>query len=148
MRFPISRRGAELAGTVAEGSASALLFSAAIWFPPFGLLLCLMSPLPLAVSAWRRGPLKATAALLVAVGLTAAANGPTGAAMYFAQFGLGGFLLGLAARQGRSPEGVVGVYAAAAVLGFWALLGVVAVRSGVTPAALLGDTLKQAADQA
>jgi uncharacterized protein YybS (DUF2232 family) len=71
-----------------------------------------------------------------------------GAAMYFAQFGLGGYLLGLAARRERPPESVVGAYAAAAIAGFWALLGALAMRTGSDPWALLADTVKQAADQA
>lgn len=107
-----------------------------------------MSPLPLASAAWRKGALRAVPALVAAVAVIAAAAGTTGMAMYLSQFGLGGYLLGLAVRQGRSPEGVVGAYAGVAVVGFWLLLGVVALQSGTTPATLLTNTVKQAADQA
>jgi hypothetical protein len=127
---------------------SALVYAAALWFPPFGLLLCLTSPLPLAAAAWRRGGVGAAVAILGGIGLAAATTGWMGAGMYAAQFAVGGCLLGLALRRELAPEAVVGVYALAAIAGFWALVGVMAASSGTNPEALLASTVAQAAEQA
>ncbi len=130
------------------GALSALLFAASVLVPPFGFLLALASPLPVARAACLgglRGALGATAGgLLIAVGLV----GVAGAAAYVTQFALGGCALGFASQRLRRADAVVASYVLPAVAAFWLLVALMAAREGMGPAAFVQATLDRSLDQA
>ncbi len=130
------------------GAISAALFAASLWLPPFGFLGCLVSPLPLAVVAWRLGIRGACVAGGVAVGVAFLLAGPVGAGVYASQFAAGGVAVGLALRGRMRPEVVVGGYALLSTAAFWASMAVLAASSGTGPLAYLDQTLRQAVEQA
>lgn len=130
------------------GAFSAALFAASLWLPPFGFLGCLVSPLPLAVVAWRQGIRGASIAGGVAVGVAFSLAGPVGAGVHASQFAAGGVALGLALRGRMRPEVVVGGYALLSTAAFWASMAVLAANSGTGPLAYLDQTLRQAVEQA
>lgn len=130
------------------GAASAALFATTFWAPPLGFALCLASPLPVALSAWDRGPRGAVAATLVATAVVAVVAGPLAAALYAAQFASGGCVLGLALRAGRSPQAAVGGYAAVTAGAFGASLVVLALGQGAGPVEFFTQALSEAVNQA
>lgn len=130
------------------GLLSGGLFASSLWLPPFGFLGALVSPLPLAVLAWRqglRGALTAAGAAGVVLYLLA---GPVATAVHASQFAAGGCALGLALRGGKRPEIVIGSYALLSVAAFWVSLGLLASGAGLGALEYLDQTLRHAVEQA
>jgi len=130
---------------IAEGALSALLFAASLWVQPFGFLVCLFSPLPIAVAAWRSGRVGAGLAAIAGAAAIWATAGLGAAAVYTLYFVAGGCYLGLACRKGLSPEAMVGGFAAATVLAFGVTLGIQSAQAGVGPMDYLSEGFRQSA---
>ena len=133
------------AAPIAEGALSALLFAASLWVQPFGFLVCLFSPLPIAVAAWRSGRVGAGLAAMAGAAAIWATAGLGAAAVYTLYFVAGGCYLGLACRKGLSPEAMVGGFAAATVLAFGVTLGIQSAQAGVGPMDYLSEGFRQSA---
>jgi len=133
---------------LAAGVTSGILFASSLWMPPLGFLLSLVSPLPVALAAWRRGSGAAGATTLVGCSVVWVFGGPAGAAVYLSQFAVAGCALGLVARSGRSATWVVGSYAAVAMAAFGASLLWLASRSGLGIQGFLDQTLTDTLDRA
>ncbi len=133
---------------VTTGVASAALFASSLWAPPLGFILCLASPLPVALAARDGGARGAGTALATAVCLLALVAGPLGATVYAAQFGAGGCLLGLAVRASRPPQTAIGLYAGAATVAFWGSLGVLAFAEGMGVGEYYSSALAHSLEQA
>jgi uncharacterized protein YybS (DUF2232 family) len=106
------------------------------------------SPLPLALASWSAGAAGAGIGLAAGLAVAGLLTGPIGAAVYASQFGLGACLLGLAVRTERPPQAVVGAFAAATTVAFWALLGLLAVQAGKTPLEMVDQTVQASLAQA
>lgn len=148
MTKPAVSLGSGWGGPIGAGAASAALFASSVWVPPIGFLLCLLSPLPVALTAVRRGAQGAGIATLSGLLCAIALVGPMGAGVYTAQFGAGGCVLGLAVRARRSAEVVVGSYALLAVAAFWGMVGILARSADIGPLGLLQQTLRHSVEQA
>ncbi len=130
------------------GVISAALFAAAVWLPPLGFVLCLLSPLPVAVAARRHGVTGAWVSVGSAALALGVAAGPIGAAVYAAQFGAGGCAMGLSERAGRPPGWVVGSFALLSVVAFWGAAALLGAAQGAGPLEYVGLTIREALEQA
>ncbi len=126
------------------GAISAALFAAAVWLPPVGFALCLLSPLPVAVAARRHGATGAWISAGSAALALGAAAGPVGAALYAAQFAAGGCAMGLMERAGRPPGWVVGSFAVLSVLSFWGAASLLGGAQGAGPLEYVSLTIREA----
>jgi len=127
----------------AAGVASAALFLLSLWAPAVGFGLALMSPLPLAWAAWKRGPTAGLVALAVAGGAAVLVAGPAATALYVAQFGGPGVALGFFEGARRPAHQVVGVYVFLAATGSAVAVTGLAWAGGTTPAAWLTATVAE-----
>lgn len=130
------------------GVLSAALFAAAVWLPPVGFALCLLSPLPVAAAARRHGVAGACGSVgsgALALGFAA---GPVAAAVYAAQFGAGACALGLAERAGRSPVWAVGGFAVLSIAAFWGAAWVLGAEEGTGPLGYVDAALREGFEQA
>ncbi len=125
------------------GLASAAMFLASVWAPPAGLVFTMASPLPVALAAARGGLRGGLTAFLGATAAVLLLGGPVGAALYAAQFGAPGAVLGLAERARRPAHAVVGGYVALAALGTALVFTVLALATGMSPGAWLHETVQQ-----
>ncbi len=125
------------------GLASAAMFLASVWVPPAGLVFTMGSPLPVALAAARGGLRGGLTAFLAATAAVLLLGGPVGAALYAAQFGAPGAVLGLAERARRPAHAVVGGYVALATLGTALVFAVLALATGMSPGAWLHETVQQ-----
>ncbi|GAB4273619.1 MAG: hypothetical protein Kow0092_28930 [Deferrisomatales bacterium] len=147
MNQPQTSPGRRRLAAVASGATAALLFASSLFAAPVGFALCLLSPLPVALTAWRFGPWAASLAAGAGALVAGVLAGPLGAAVFASQFAAGGAVLGLAVRAGRSPEVAVGGYAVLSIGAFWATLGALSLGAPGGPLTVLDQALHQSVEQ-
>lgn len=112
---------------------SAALYAAMHYAMGLGFLSVVVTPVPVAFMA-ALSPLPLVLAFSgLGAGVVAAILGPMAGLEYFAQFALGGAVLGVGFRRSRSPEWMIGWFAAIGLLTFSGLVAITAIPEGLGP---------------